>query len=80
MGPSAYGDLKHLRIKRKWGSSVYEALYIAPLIQGHTTVPHWKAHSSGKFELRGLNCIGDLSICQGILKRANLLHKQGTVC
>ena len=47
-------------------------------VYGHT-VPHWKALRYGKDESRELSCGSTSSICQGILKSHNLLHKQGFV-
>ena len=46
--------------------------------QGHT-VPHLKALRYGIYEKRGLSCGSTSSICQGILKNGNLLHKWGFV-
>ena len=43
------------------------------------TVPHWKALRNGKDGSRELSCGSTSSICQGILKSHNLLHKQGFV-
>ena len=47
-------------------------------IQGHT-VSHLKALRYGIYEKRGLSCGSTPSICQGILKSGNLLHKWGSV-
>ena len=47
-------------------------------VQGHA-LPHLKARSSGKYELRGLNCGWTFNICQCILKIENPLHKQSLV-
>ena len=47
-------------------------------IKGHTA-PHLKALRYGIYEKRGLSCGSTSSICQGILKNGNLLHKWGFV-
>ena len=47
-------------------------------VQGNT-IPHLKDLRYGKYEKRGLSFGSTSSICQGILKSDNLLHKQGFV-
>ena len=42
-------------------------------------MPYWKALRYGKDGSRQLGCGCTSSICQGILKSVNLLHKQGFV-
>ena len=42
-------------------------------------MPHWKALRYGKDGSRGLSCCSTFSICQGVLKSENLLHKRGFV-
>ena len=53
-------------------------ILLMPLeVNGHT-VPHWKDLSSGKYESKWLRCGITLTICQTLLKSANLFHKLGT--
>ena len=47
-------------------------------LQGHV-VPHFKALRYGKDEKGRLRCRGISTICQGVLKNSNLLHKTGLV-
>ena len=50
-------------------------VFLIPLeVQGHT-IPHLKALRYGIYETRGFSCGSTSSICQGILKSGNLLHK-----
>ena len=58
---------------------LWPVVFLIPLeVYGHT-VPHWKALRYGKNGSRELSCGSTSSICQGILKSDNLLHKRAFV-
>ena len=56
---------------------MYFDVFLIPHEVYGRTVPHCKALRYGEDETGGLNCGSTSSICKGVLKSGNLLHKRG---